>query len=441
MRSIDTEILRRVQLMKQTQATNANPYANVSITRPKIPMVSNLRDFLERSIIKVGTDTITDTGVAVCHPKYGKDNTRVWVSYIENGTLHIKSARCAELISSYIWIDEEFTAPADSCDICFNSISERNLHGIEEYITDEEPWVFWTNNGAAYAKWLNPRVNMANVLLASENCTDISAVRAVISINSSWNFGLVVFMLINGTIFYRQLIDDIWYDAEVVSAGPGAPYNKIAAFRTWDYRVGVQALKGSTLYEIFSQFEGIGSRNEERIELRDISVNKDLITIQYHEQTFQERIELSDISIPTVYGGLYETGNANIVNAYNIETIVEDPDTHEEVSDWGIRLIVIFDKHLLASSVASNELSFTIVDSNNRVFNSRNAELGADGKTVTLTFLDFNNATGTCQIVYTKGTIESMASELVNTESFSFLPENLNPSYIPVPEVDSIWNE
>jgi hypothetical protein len=70
-------------------------------------------------------------------------------------------------------------------------------------------------------------------------------------------------------------------------------YVKIAASRTWDYRIAlqVQAADG-TLYELFTQFAGIGKQNVEHLEVTDIGAEAEIIEVAYHDMKEDENVEL-----------------------------------------------------------------------------------------------------------------------------------------------------
>jgi len=440
MRKIDQEILRRVQMMVQTRATNADPHAKVTIARPIMPLTPKTSLFLERQPILETDTSITDISIAVSHTEFGSENGIIWVAYIENGEVHVKYAESRERMADYVlWFDCDIDFPADSCDIAFQATVKRDVRGQEEYTTEDFPYLFWTKDGVAYTKNLTDRENGAvTVTLAAANCTDISAVRAA-SGTYGYDFGLVAFMLIAGSIYYRQLIKGEWYDAELVTAGPAeCTYASISAFRTWDYRVGLQIRDtNGVMYELFSQFEGIGTRNQEHIDI-DVAASSNMPKITYHNTKEDEHMAVGNITASSV---MYLTGAPDLVDAYNIATTVIDPETSEEREDWGVRAVYVFNRQLVAAQVTAQFQAFTLVDSYGIVYYPLSAVLGDDGHTVTLTFTDFNNAYETCQAKYTPGTVQTMAGSSLVAVSKSFTPQNLTPSQIPQPEVEDIWNE
>ena len=435
MRSVPSNIAGKLSNKKQTKANSADPSASIWIGRPTTPLTDDT--FLERQTV-LTTVSVTDSAVAVCHPRRGGDNTKIHIAYVDGGVAKVVYAAAKAKTSAHVWVNTDFAEPASAVSIAYDGTMPKGTLGRVEFVTEDQPWVFWVNVGAMYCRKLG---TSQTITLAEQNCTDVSAIRAMWSEVGSFDFGLVVFFLLTGTLYYRQLLDGEWKDAEVVSSGPaGVTWTEIAAFRTWDYRVGVQA-KTSTgdIYELFTQFMGIGKQNVEHINVADISAESETTEITYHNTKETENVEVSDISSVAPYGGLYSVDTPVSVDAYNIPTEIEVEG--EIVEDWGRAAIIRFNVHLVASDVASNSSRFALKDSNNVSFSATSATLDADGKTVTLTFTDFNAAAGECQIGYTPGTAYSMASVAIPSTSFSFTPINLNAPDEPAPEVEAIWNE
>ena len=151
----------------------------------------------------------------------------------------------------------------------------------------------------------------STVTLATANATDVFAVRGVHSEVGGFDFGLVLFMVIAGQLYYRQLIDGVWMDAEIVSLVGGLSLSaltitSIAAMRTWDYRLVVQIrVTNGEMYELVTQYMGIGKQNVEHLEITDVKATGDLVGITYHNTKEYEHIEISSITAGALYGGLY----------------------------------------------------------------------------------------------------------------------------------------
>lgn len=427
MRSLSASMRRKVA--SRIQAGENGMSASLWVGRPTTPLTDD--SFLEKQTVLYSSN-ITKTSMAVCHPQLSRGATHIYFAYIESGELKITRTYYTDIMERHEWQSVEFSEWAEDVSICFDGTMPKAPSGWVEFKTEEIPWVFWCLNGVLYGRKLNDSGDP--IILAEANCTAVSAVRAMWSSHGGFDFGLVVFFLLNGLLYYRQLISGEWMDAEVVSFGPdGVKWEDLAAFRTWDYRVGVQCKSTDGIYyEMFTQFMGIGKQNSEHLELRNVRAISEIIEIQYSNTQEAEHLELSNVSAGAPYGGLYSLDMPVLISAHNVE---------DENGDWGTTVIAVFSNYLVADQVSSNYLQFALVDSWGAAYYPASASLGPDGKTVTLRFVDFNPAYDVCQIQYTPGTVYSMATILMEATSISFTPQNLNPPDIPQPEVESIWNE
>lgn len=428
MRSIPSDIASKLAMTKQTRANSADPSASIWIGRPTTPLTTDV--FLEKQAVLTGT-SITDTSVAVCHPRQGAANTKINIGYIDAGVAKVVTAAVKTKMSNHIWVDSGFSENASAISVAYDGTMPKDHHGNVEFVTESQPWVFWVDSGALYARKLG---TADTVTLAQANCTDVSAIRAMWSEVGGFDFGLIAFFLLNGTIYYRQLIDGEWMDAETVTFGPsGVTWTSIAAFRTWDYRVGVQG-KTSTgdLYELFTQFMGIGKQTVEHIEVKDISAVGTLTPIDYHDTQLNEHVEIADISAV----GLLQWGFA--VYGVAAENIADEND------DWGKFIVITLDHPCNVTSVSGNGSQFGITDENNVSFYSSSISVSEDGMTLTLGFVDFNSATGEVLLAYTPGTISSPPynpTSPMQAWSLSFTPTNLVPPAVDPPEPLEVWNE
>lgn len=431
MRSIPSDIASKLAMLKQTKANNADPSASIWIGRPTTTLTTDT--FFEKQEIFTAT-SITYADVAVCHPRQGFANTRIFVAYIESGTAHIVTALAKAKMNAHVWGDTGFSESADALAIAFDGTMPKNSNGVYEFVTETMPWVFWISSGVLYARKLG---ESDTTILASSNCTSLDAIRATWSEIIDFDFGLCCFFIASNVLYYRQLIEGVWYDAETVplSALPtlsdGAAWDKVTCSRTWDWRIALQ-LKASDgkMYECFTQFMGIGSKSAEHLEIKSVKATGAITQVHYSDTAENEHIEMS-VSAGAPYGGLYSTAVPTITSAYNIDN---------GAGDYGKTAVFVFDVHLTASEVAAQYAAFTIVDANSIIYTASTATLGSDGKTVALTFADFNNASGMCQAKYTAGTVTTMAGTTMATVTKSFTPTGLVPTAIPAPEVVEVTN-
>jgi hypothetical protein len=297
-------------------------------------------------------------------------------------------------------------------------------NGDVEFVTESYPWVFWVSNSVLYGRKLYSDEDA--VILAETNCSDVSAIRAMHSTVGGFDFGLVIFFILNGQLFYRQLINGEWNDAEVVSFGPsGVTWEEVAAFRTWDYRVGVQ-LKSTTgdIYELFTQFMGIGKQNVDHIQV-DVAPRAKYTAIDYKDVHVDGHVE-STISV----SGMRTYGlSSKPVYVYNVD---------DGTGNYGTTIHIELDYPV--TNVSGNTANFFLVDGHTNTYVCTDCLVSDDGKTLILTFMDFNLAEGTTLTVdYVPGTIMSPATA-TDAFSFTFAPENLVAPDIPVPEPIEAWN-
>lgn len=430
MRSVPSDIASRLAMKKQTLANAADLYASIWIGRPTTPLTTET--FLERQTVLTGT-SVTDTSIAVCHPRKGGVNTKISIAYIDGGVCKVVTALSKTKMSSHVWVDEGFEEDATAVSIAYDGTMPKDNTSLVEFVTEAYPWVFWADNsGALYGTKLE---DYDPVTLAVANCTDVSAIRAMWSSVGGFDFGLVVFFILSGSLYYRQLINGEWMDAELVSFGPsGVTWTEVAAFRTWDYRVGVQ-LKDSTgdIYELFTQFMGIGKQNVDHISLTGVEATGEMTKVSYYDAKNQdEHIEVASVEPTAPYGGLYSISLPTLVSAHN---------ENDGNGDWGKKAIFVFNSEVNGVEAAAQFSCFKITDSRGTAFSPSSVTVGSDGKIVTLIFADFNNARGECAASYTPGTVTSMYGDTMTATSVAFTPTNLVPTELPLPEVEMIWNE
>lgn len=360
--------------------------------------------YLEQSKVTNYSEVKT-ASIAARRLRVGDYPDIVYMAYISNNSAHVLYADARSKSTFTYWHPFAFSENAIDVSICFDGETRKTQRG-SEFITEQRPWIFWvTPEGDIKGRILG---TLGEALLASSTGSAVSAVRATWQETGGFDFGLCVFMLLDGKLYYRQLIKGIWMDAVPVTFGPeNIEWKDINAFRTWDYRIGIQGITtDGEVYEMFTQFQGLGRHGAEHLEVLSVEAG-------------------------ALYGGLYEIGIPHLVSAYNI------PD---EQSNWGKIVIFEFDRHLNPVEVADQYPSFFFTDSVGRVFVPYRAEVNSDGKSITLYFINFNAAIGKCLAQYTPGSVTTMYGDTLESMSLSWTPLNLTHSTGPVPEVSFITN-
>ena len=421
MRTIDDALKAKFESARQTAAANADPSAVIWLSRPTVALTDP--EFLERKAAGV-SEGLTAVDVAMRRTRAGREPDTAFVAYVAGGTAGVRSGNLTPKISDMLFNQEAFSEAADDVAVAFDGRMLAAADGTAQFVTDARPWIFWTKDGVLKGRILGL---LGETVLAAANCTKVTAIRAT---GGAQDFGLVVFFLLNGAVYYRQHIGGVWTDAEPVTFGPsGVTWADIAAFRTWDYRVGLQCVSSTgDVYELFTQFMGIARHGAEHVSLKANTRGK-LIQIQNISGAEREHISLA-AALGAPYGGLYQIGAPVITTAQNLA----------QDGDFGRVALFTFDRHLRADEVAAQPTAFRIVDSRSRVFVAQTAQLLSDGLTVRLTFLDFNSADGVCKAAYVPGTVHSMAGDALTAAEVSFTPSGLVPPGVPEPSVDDLAN-
>lgn len=429
MRNVPKALQSKLNTNMQVPSENAQPHLDAWITRPRTQIVD--ANFLERQTVATGTITAAD--VAVRHMKFAQESDRVFIAYVTGGTAKVVSSEYEEVIDRHVWEDSGFSANATDVAIAFDATAKRDLLDRSEYLTKEMPWVFWIDGGALYAKLLGSDEDP--ITLAQGACTAVTAIRASYSEISDFDFGLCVFFLAGNVLFYRQYIGGTWYDAVTVTNLPdGITITDISASRTWDYRIVLQFLTTDMyLYELYSQYGGIGTRNQEHIEIGDITAQGELTRIYYTDaKSGDEHIEIGDI---TAQGALLYAYTAVPVKAYNT-------DTNDGSGNYGFFVNVTF-SHKVHDAAGKNQL-FIMTDTNGNVFGCIAVAEIYGGMGLRLEFLDFNVAAKaeSLTLTYTAPTSGGVMSPVVPLESFSitFIPENLIDPGVPAPSITEAKN-
>lgn len=440
MRKISPVLQERLNNPIQAQATKSDPRLDAWVLRPFTAITDPL--YLEIQEIPYQISDVSgnsrNVDIAVRHSHLYRQSSEIFVAYIENGNkLKIKSTDFKESIDDHVWKIWSFSPQADDVALCFNAHTEKTLVGREEFITDRYPWVFWTYGGALYGRLLSSSKvdELETITLASANTHRVTAIRASKSLANAFDFGLIVFFITNGQIYYRQLIDGVWYDAELVTINglEQITFVDITAERTWDYRIVIQAkANNGNIYEIYSQFGGIGTRASEHIDIKNLTALGTLNYLEGKSISTAEHININNLKGSSPFGGLYQIGTAKLVNAKNV------PD---DVGDYGKDAVFVFDRHLNPESVTRNFAQFSIIDERGYIYTPTSATVLRDGYSLLLSFPDFNNAQSECQAAYVPGTVTTMTGEAVEKSEVKFTPVNLNPNGIEAPVPVEAWDE
>ena len=424
MRSIPADLSTKLSNPIQTRANNSDPSASIWVGRPTTVLTNST--FLEKQTVVQAP--ITDSSIAVCHPRLNTENTKIYIGYVSNGIAKVGVALTKVKMSSHVWLDTNFSETADHISVAFDGTMPKNVNGKYEFLTESEPWVFWTSAGALYARKLG---TADTITLASANATWVDAIRATWSEIAAFDFGLCCFFIVNGAVYYRQLIGGVWYDAEAIPAAAlptvdsGVTWTQVSCSRTWDWRIALQ-LKASDgkMYECFTQFMGIGSKNAEHLEIKNVTATGEMSEVHYSDTSEDEHINISSIAAT---GSLIYGLSSKPVSAGNVD---------DGNGNYGLIVKVTMDYPV--TGVTDNAAAFALTDSSGGSYACTAATV--EGKIVTLTCIDFNAAYGkTLNVAYTPGTVQSPAVAM-EAWTITFTPTGLVPTTVPAPTVTEVTN-
>ena len=431
MRDLSSNIGRHVFRKIQTKASGSNISTSLIVARPETPLKHG--QFIDiQKVLEFPEDYTSNAAIAVEHSKKGLHNTSMYMAFIQNGAIVLKRALPKYRMEEHNWLDVNYiiegVGDAVEVSLAFDGEMPVKKGGKAEFITEKEPWVFWINeSGECWSEKVgHPDTRFK---CAENNCVEISAVRGIWSEAGQFNFGLIIFMLLNGSIYYRQYIDGVWYDAAPINFGPASmTYVHIRACRTWDYRICIQAkANDGKMYEMFSQFEGFASRNVEHIEVSDMKSTADYIEIQRKSIYEEEHVELSDMT----YTNSMQWGQP--VYVIHAETVDNGN------GDYGRIIKAIFDHPFIPSTASGTPESWSLIDNTGYTFTPITVVGDPTGTHVLLTFRNFNMAVGECTLHYEPGTI---ATPVVASNAFdyTFTPSGLDPSKVHLPQLKEVRN-
>lgn len=281
MRTISVSLSEKLQNPIQTKAQDSDLSFFAKISRGTTVLASNKH--LEKIKIAdgTGTGTITDVSVAVEHSKLGGVDGAIWACMVDGGRLSVFRSSPVSALGKTSFTELDCAESAVSCSVCFDG----DYAGNREFLTDSVPYIFWIDSGVLYGKlWTDAE---ATVISASGN-SRVSAVRPLYDTQDN-DRGLVVFYLkTDGTLYYRQKIGDQWLDEEIIQfhefgGDTAVAFTDIAAFRTWDYRVGLQAISESgDIYDLFSYHQNETEDIEEAAFTENLSITGITVTGSLH---------------------------------------------------------------------------------------------------------------------------------------------------------------
>ena len=358
--------------------------------------------------------------------------TLLWNAYIKDGVLKIATSRKVDGVPTK-WVDQPFPAYlAKDCAIEMNGVWNRQDSGQQNYRfdTDQYPWIFWVSPGNRLLCCRYDNYDDLNQL--DEDVVSVCAVRGFGSpFEYTLDQGLIAaYIKVNGFAYYKNYTRQ---DKDLYAWQGGGniplpdPVETLSIFRGNDYRVGFVGTSASNVSLVMCQRSWLGmSIAPEHIEVSvsDITFNVSRLS-RHHLDDGDEHVTVSVLpALQMLYASLHN----EIINISNAD---------DGSGDWG-RLL-----HFNVAHAMFPEYAVTLMDDDGGTEIATGSMASDDNYNFTVTtdpLVDagMNNAFGTVTITVS-GLNE--AGYTYNLFSKTFLPDNLVPLFIPLPEVEVIYNE
>lgn len=297
MRSILASIQEKINKANQTIYENANPKMRVQVRRAKTTLTDTDLFYVETIREKTG---LGDISLALYRPNPDKAPTFVYDIHNDNGTIKTTLRDLSQFQINYkesIWKHQFDVGPGKVCSIEFNGYWTMDSELRYNLITEEKPWIFWTN--AADVLYAQKWDNINSKFTLSTGVIKVSSIRAwknvaVIEMDQ----GLIcAYIKNNGKAYYRNYsqqadLTTIWeYEKELTQFA--APVESLALFRTNDYRVGFMAeINGAISWSLtYRAWAGMAIKSE-HIESQIMMPKIAIVPVNYRD-TFIESCNIT----------------------------------------------------------------------------------------------------------------------------------------------------
>lgn len=425
MRNIPYDIKNKLMSMQQTLANDADPRMLLKLQRGTIPITD--KRLWQYSTVDSGSCTVSS--VTVRRSKKDVAPDFAYVAFVRANTLYVKIARIEQPVKKMSWTVVETIANVSKCSLVFNgSYVQSGLYNTE-FVTEEEPWLFYTNlSGELFGGVLGTTYST----IVGSGVVDFDAARAIASLYKDIDQGMMIFYILNGYVYFRQYINDTWQDQQSVSLAPENAVS-IKADRTFDWRIVLQVQDNTgALHEVLSRPYYSGWVNVENLTMKVPSILLDVKEIQYISAQSEDEYltaTVSGITIQPKYALSPVMKSAYNAIYTNAELEVEN--------DYGYKVVIEFDE--IVDSVSTSYNSFVLEDSTGQIVYPFAAE-SITGRTIAVYFMNFNNAVGEVTVSYNGTGLVGEIGQSVDADSVSFTPTGLVPFYVAPPVVVGITN-
>lgn len=245
---ISPDIIAKTSDRIQNSAHNSNPKLSLVVSRKEI-LLDDFSFTERRRARRTTLDSISDVGIAICHPKVGHEDEEVWITYVKDGKVYLRHSAVSGSVRDIDWDEFDIRSPQGSkCDVAFVATPQTNMRGVTEYVTTKKPLVFFIQGTSI--KYINTAETVPTQhTLLTVTATDISVRQTPLGL------GLFYVKALDHTkVYYRIYDGSNWGSENLVSDDMSTAIASLSTFSTLD-GFGVQAYANGKLYRIVATIE------------------------------------------------------------------------------------------------------------------------------------------------------------------------------------------
>ena len=432
MKNIPEDLSNKIKTPLQTPANNADPKMSVTVVRAKDTIMDNT--YWTTEVIRTGMD-LGDVSVAPRRFTTNGTPNRIYEIHVDNGIVGTAIREYPDKMKQG-WQNQFSLGPGSKVAIAFDGEWHRHRK-LWRLVTHEKPWIFWVDNvGDLYTQhWDNEDTR----LKLAENVVYCRALRGWKNLNvADKDQGIIIgYIKADGKVYYRnycQMLDlsYVWeVERQVVEfTGDAVSLN---LFLTNDYRMGfVIEDNVNDIYWYITDRDWAGMAIAPEFIQASVSGSIELIPI---EKISTYNTEYIEASVSGEIAFLYAMADNDFRMAENFSITMLDEEG-EEYQNWGFGIRVTTDHDMSALDYAD----FSLTDGNSTAF-AITGITKTDKREYEIETADFNNAVGDLTLSFSTGNTKGEAGQDMDPFSITFTPTNLVPMFIPLPEVEVIWNE
>ena len=430
MRNVDPVLLSKLNNQHQTKANDAQPKMSVAVARARSTVMDNSYWVVET--IRTGTG-LGDVSLTPRRQRPNGVPDRIFEIHVQNGVVGTATKAYPDKLKQG-WQNQFSLGAGSKVGIAFDGEWVR-YRDIWRLVTHEEPWIFWVDgDGNLQTQHWDDATTKVQLATGVTYC---KAIRGWKNLNiADKDQGIVIgYIKSDGLVYYRNYCQalDLTYSWEVEReltefTGTASSLN---LFITNDYRMGFTVADNlDDIYWYITDRDWAGMAiAADTISVAPAELTVDLIPIEYiipHIEDEYLTVAPAELVTTLLYA---DTDNAfAAINAPNID------------DDWGWIINLTFDHPIPTLSLV--EVVVTNVDNSTTITMASIEKVSDEIYRLHVSDIvesGINNVSGDIKVTVT-GAINPAGYTYITMEH-TFTPINLVPTFIPLPEVEVIFNE